>query len=168
MIESLEHQPTNSLSEQIERAKQSALRAEKIARIKSEQDVLTEAFHQGHVTEAEITNALVDLDEESGRIDLDTMSQMEEALRLLKFPEEQIQEIVSHENAHFKKAQDLKIKAHCRIQFVRDPDDTFSIYPTIVIEIPEFYTEKAKKRILAEIAGAPQDPSVHDQRHLNK
>jgi len=124
-------------------------------------------FNRKEISYEDLERELKDIGMPGGVIRTNELMELMDILRIIGLGEEQVKEMVAHENDHCAKAISLGMDPIYQIQFSRTKgDDRLSIYPSVALNMPEEMPDDEKTRILKEIAGAVEKLSPSDKKQL--
>lgn len=141
-----------------------ALSLQEFEKIKSLQDQLTKDFLDGNLTGAELTAKMEPLIHFPGTIHTRLLAMYAVMLRALRIDEQEVQEILAHENEHAVAAIREGFNVLYRLEFAKDESGKLAaIQPSIILdEEPNGITEEQRREAQKRITSAPDELSDSD------
>ena len=159
--------------QEIAQAKSSALPMQELISLNEEEKDINRLFSSGSIDNEERARRVGQLKTEVGMVRFNTVVELVTCLKRAGFDDQEVERITAHEKDHLIKAQSLGLEGHYQIQFGRvgQPDETsevFGIFPVARIIVPSNISEEERRRILIEIAKAPEKLSPGDISYLKE
>lgn len=153
------------LRKKVNDARAAALpRDEVLSRWRKKHELMRD-FVNGKIGKNDLDGALRSIKSEEGTVTFYTLHDLRRALSLTGVRKERIEKIIAHENAHLNKALSLGCSGVYGLRFcvLPDPlDKRVSMTPYVSIQPPTSASEQEKRRIMREIAEAPEELSDGD------
>ncbi|GEM_PF-3124740 len=128
----------------------------KILDFDKQHDELVNRFLRSEISLAKLLESNKEIPKQ-GRVDFKTLDEFMIALQGLNMSEDNIVEIISHEQTHFELAEEFGMNPIFGIQFSKDEEGEVSMYPFVTADIPEEVSETNARGYLRRIAAAPGD-----------
>lgn len=159
-----------ALRERVEEAMAAAPDENEFKEIIDRQDAANAKFRRKEISYEELGRELNELDEPAGAIETKELTGLMDILRIIGLDEDQVKEVVAHENDHCAKALSLGLDAFYQIQFLKTEGEggetNLGILPSTRFKLPKDVPDDEKIKILKEVVGAVEKPSPHDENQL--
>lgn len=153
----------------IERAKEKAKYSrphKEILERQEQTNTLARQLCEGKISLADFRKALFKLQEKDEGIVLVHPGPLYGLLRKFGFDKETAQQVANEERAHFQVAQKEGLNPRIVLEFSKEKDEkgftTYYLTPFVAYQIPKEIEEETLRRIMVEIALAPEKPSEDD------
>ena len=150
----------------IEKAKSEALSLEELEAIKDQLDSTLNDFIQSRITLEQYERLEENLASYPGVIKMGSAQMFEEYLRAAKLDEATVNELVEHEEDHFREIEKAGLKPTYRIEFAKNVGEKFSMYPAVSFDFPDDIEDEEARTLLRRIISAPSELSERDKRQL--
>lgn len=154
------------IRELIEQAKKEALPLKELEQIKDKQDALCRDFLNERITLAQYNEAQDKISEYPGVIQMRFITWFTQALVALGLPDDEIDRILAHENAHMVEALIDGCEGVYRLEFAKRENGKFALQPAIAVDFPEGITEEEARAMTRRSLEAPDDLSERDKAQL--
>lgn len=157
----------------IERAKEIAKSSKSPRLIMERQEwamALARQFNGGEINLADFRERLFGLQEEGKVIVLNHPGPLYGFLRKFGFDKETARKVANEERAHFRVAQRKDLNPRIVLEFSKENDEegftTYYLNPFVAYQVPKEIEEEKLRKIMEEIALAPEEPSEDDLASL--
>lgn len=160
----------NNLRKQIEMAKSEALNLKDLQIIEEKINNLEKLYFDKKVSENDFKKDIGQLYFErnkAGIVNLNTLSEFHEALKLCDIDNETIKKVLAHENAHSSMAELLEVENNYKIRFIKLTDGRIGFIPSVEFAYPINATPEEKQGINQKITNAPETLSNRDKQRLD-
>jgi len=160
----------SNLKKQIEMAQSEVLTLEELQTIEQKINNLENLYFDKKVSEEDFKKEIGQLYFERNRagiVNLSTLSEFHEALKLCNIDDETIKKVLAHENAHSSMAESLEVENNYKIRFVELADGRIGFIPSVEFGYPLNATPEQKREINQKITNAPEILSNRDKQRLD-